>query len=84
MWCKTIAFGTIRRPFDTFGVLRSFSGLLGLFAFVLGASFGGFTGFVGAAVDFGVEESEEFGKVGCGPRTNGANKRFRQHSGFTS
>jgi hypothetical protein len=31
----------------------------------------------GASVDFAVEESEEFGKVGRGPRTNGANKRFR-------
>jgi hypothetical protein len=31
----------------------------------------------GAAVDFGVKESEEFGKVGRGPRPNGANKRFR-------
>jgi hypothetical protein len=44
---------------------------------VLGALFGGFALGFGAAVDFGVKESEEFGKVGRGPRPNGANKRFR-------
>jgi hypothetical protein len=44
---------------------------------VAGALFGGFALGFGAAVDFAVEESEEFGKVGRGPRTNGANKRFR-------
>jgi hypothetical protein len=78
VWCNTIAFGLMRLPADTFGVLSSFSGyLLGLFAFVLGALFGGFALGFGAAVDFAVEESEEFGKVGRGPRPNGANKRFR-------
>jgi hypothetical protein len=73
-----MACGRMRLPRETFGVLRSFSEYpLRLFAFVLGTLFAGLSGFVSAPVDFGVEESEEFGKVGRGPRPNGANKRFR-------
>jgi hypothetical protein len=68
----------MRLPFVTFGELSNFSGYpLRLFAFVLCLLFAGASIGFGASVDFAVEESEEFGKVGRGPRPNGANKRFR-------
>jgi hypothetical protein len=81
-----MACGRMRLPRETFGVLRGFSGYpLRLFAFVLGALFGGLGGFVGATVDFGVNEAEEFGEVGCGPAFDGRCQSLWNHdSQFTS
>ena len=70
----------------TFGVLVRVSAYsLRLFAFVLGTLFGGSLVGFGALVDFAVNESEEFGKVGCRPARNSFCETARNHcSGFTS
>jgi hypothetical protein len=75
VWCKTIAFGTIRRPFDTFGVLSSFSEYsLRLFAFVAGPLFGGALGVFGSLIKDGLDGEEEFGEIDGGPFRKAANK----------
>jgi hypothetical protein len=55
----------------------AFALTLGVLLFVSGYLFTSLTLMLGAGVDFGMDEREEFGKVGRGPRSNGANKRFR-------
>jgi hypothetical protein len=71
-----MAFGVMRRPAETFGVLRSFSRNLGLV---------GFAGFVvlGATVEDGFDGKEEFGEVGAGPFCETPNKRFNHWMKFT-
>ena len=70
-----MAFGAMRRPCDTFGVLSSFSGYsLRLFAFVLVALFGGALGFFGSLIEDGFDGEEEFGEIDGGPFRKPANK----------
>jgi hypothetical protein len=71
-----MAFGVMRRPAETFGVLRSFSRNLGLV---------GFPGFVvlGATVEDFFDGEEEFGEVGAGPLGETPNKRFNHWMKFT-
>jgi hypothetical protein len=65
----------MRLPFDTFGVLSSFSGYsLRLFAFVLGALFGGALGFFGSLIKDDFNGEEEFGEIDGGPFRKPANK----------
>ena len=71
-----MAFGVMRLPADTFGVLRSFSRNLGLV---------GFAGFVvlGAVVEDALDRNDDFCEVGGRPAGEAANKAFNHCSSFT-
>jgi hypothetical protein len=71
-----MAFGVMRRPAETFGVLRSFSRNLGLV---------GFAGFVvlGATVEDALDGEKEFCEVAGRPAGETRNKRFNHWMKFT-
>ena len=82
MWCNTTAFGTILRPFVTFGLFSNFVGYclaLGNFGFdtaTLAVVFG-------AVVDFAVDEGEELGEVGGGPTFDALKKGMNSRHFFS-
>jgi len=79
-----MAFGVIRLPRDTFGVLSSFSGyFLAPSDFGLYAAAFGVMG--GSLVELELNEQEEFCEVGCRPAFDGLRQSFWNHERtFTS
>jgi hypothetical protein len=70
-----MAFGVMRRPAETFGVLSCFSRNLGPLGFGL---------MLGAGVEDFFDGKKEFGKVAAGPFCEPPNKRFNHWISFTS
>jgi hypothetical protein len=63
----------------------AFALTLGVLLFVSGHLFASLTLMLGAVVDFGMDEREEFGEVGAGPFADGRCQSFWNHdSQFTS
>ena len=73
-----MAFGVMRRPADTFGVLSCFSlNLAALGDFGLDAATFGMVG--GSLVELDFDEKEEFCEGGSRPPLDGRSQRFWNH-----
>ena len=79
-----MAFGVMRRPAETFGVLSCFSlNLAALGDFGLDAAAFGVVG--GSLVELDFDEEKEFCEVGSRPAFDGRSQSFRNHwNKFTS
>ena len=69
-----MAFGVMRRPAETFGVLSCFSRNLGPLGLGL---------MLGAIVENALDGKKEFGKVAAGPFCEPPNKAFNHEKSFT-
>jgi hypothetical protein len=78
VWCNTTAFGVMRLPRDTFGVLSSFSGY-----FLAPSDFGLNAAAFGVVrcslVELELDEEEEFCEVGGRPAFDGLRQSFWNH-----